>query len=155
TVTICARPLLALEISGTIAVAAARLADVAGTASRDAGAETGAAWGAGAKVRGLERRVRDDGVRANQDRLGVEAGLVPGSYRCELDVAVGRHENRVEVSLDRLIPRSEHADEHVGRCARLLNRAAEDEIFAHVDLVLAAGVVDLEHRGRLHHQGSG
>jgi hypothetical protein len=72
----------------------------------------------------------------------------------KLNAPMGRHQDGIEVPLDRLIAGAERADEHVVVRVRFLDRTAKGEILANIDLDLTAGVVDLEHRPRLHHQGS-
>jgi hypothetical protein len=94
--------------------------------------------------------MRDGRLRAREDGLGVNAGSVAAGNGAKLHVATRGHEDRIEVSLDRLITRAEHAEQDIVCGLRLLNRAAEDEVLAHVDLDLSVGVVDLEHRARFH-----
>jgi hypothetical protein len=85
--------------------------------------------------------VRDGGVGAREDGLRVDAGLVTVRNRGELHIAAGRYQDRIEAPFDGLIARAQRADEHIIARARLLDRAAEGEVPAHVELDLSVGVV--------------
>src|ERR1051325_10804098 len=98
--------------------------------------------------------MRDGRVRSSENGLSVEAGLVACGDGGELDVAAGGDEEGVEAAVDRLVTGAEGDDQDVVSGIGFLDRAAEDEVLADVELDLSALVVDLEDRVRFHHEGA-